>query len=109
MIFQCTHIHTHNLMVYLKVGKLKGLSHTLALTMECSKKALCLLEIIYAKLVACEIQNMRCEFCCGCKVREQDCLIMDEYEAWQVYGSDAIEVVNNQHSIWYELLTLSKS
>ncbi len=64
-------------MVCLKVEKIKALSHTLALTMECSKKVLRLLEIIYAKSVACEIQNMPCEFCCGCKVREQDCLIND--------------------------------
>ncbi len=53
------------------------------------------MEIIYAKSVACEIQNIRREFCCGCKVREQDCLMMNEHETWQMYRLNAIEVVNN--------------
>ena len=55
-----------------------------------SSKVLRLLEIIYAKHVVHEIQNMRREFCCGCKKREQDCLMMDEHETWQMYGLEAI-------------------
>jgi hypothetical protein len=69
-----------------------------------SSKVLRLLEIIYAKHVVHEIQNMRREFCCGCKKREQDCLMMDEHETWQMYGLEAIEIIKNQCSIWHEFV-----
>ena len=69
-----------------------------------SSKVLRLLEIIYAKHVAREIQNRCCEFCCGCKIREQDCFMMDEHETWQMYGLEAIEIIKNQCSIWHEFV-----
>ncbi len=55
-----------------------------AFAMNKSSEVLCLLEIIYAKHVVREIQNMRCEFSCGCKIRDQDCLMMDEHETSQI-------------------------
>ena len=69
-----------------------------------SSDMLRLLEIIYAKHVVCKIQNMHREFCCGCKIREQDCLMMDEHETWQMYGLEAIEIIKNQCSIWHEFV-----
>ncbi len=47
---------------------------------------------------------MRREFCCGCKIREQDCLMMDEHETWQMYWLEAIEIIKNQCSIWHEFV-----
>jgi hypothetical protein len=49
---------------------------------------------------------MRREFCCGCRVREQDCLMMDEYETWQMYGIDAIEKIKNDCQIWHEFVSV---
>ena len=71
-------------------------------------KCLKLLEVIYAKNVACEVQKIRNERCCGCKVYEQDCLMMDEHETWQMHGLNAIEQVNNTSSTWNEFMDAIK-
>ena len=71
-------------------------------------KCLKLLEVIYAKNVACEVQKIRNERCCGCKVYEQDCLMMDEHETWQMHGLNAIEQVNNTSSTWNEFMAAIK-
>lgn len=67
-----------------------------------------LLEVIYAKAVACEVQNIRREVCCGCKVRQQDCLMMTELEGWRMHGLAAIEQVNNKRSVWQEFLEVTR-
>ena len=67
-----------------------------------------LLEVIYAKNVACEVQKIRNERCCGCKVYEQDCLMMDEHETWQMHGFNAIEHANNTSYIWNEFMAAIK-
>ena len=67
-----------------------------------------LLEVIYAKTVACEVQKIRNERCCGCKVYEQDCLMMDEHETWEMHGLNAIEQANNTSSTWNEFLAAIK-
>ena len=71
-------------------------------------KCLKLLEVIYARNVACEVQEIRNERCCGCKVYEQDCLMMDEHETWQMHGLNAIEQVNNTSSTWNEFMAAIK-
>ena len=54
------------------------------------ERSLQLLEIIYANAVAHEIEILRCEICCGCKVYEQDCLMMTEQEGWDMHGLTAM-------------------
>ena len=71
-------------------------------------KCLKLLEVIYAKHVACEVQKIRNERCCGCKVYEQDCLMMDEHDTWQMHGLNAIEQTNNTSSTWNEFMAAIK-
>ena len=51
------------------------------------ERALQLLEIIYASAVAHEIQNLRRDICCGCKIYTQDCLMMTEEEGWNMMES----------------------
>jgi hypothetical protein len=69
-------------------------------------KALRLLEILYARHVAIGVQDKRSVFCCGCKVIEQDCLMMDEHETWQMYGIDTIEKIRNDCQIWDEFVKI---
>ena len=71
-------------------------------------KCLKFLEVIYAKNVACEVQKIRNERCCGCEVYEQDCLMMDEHETWQMHGLNAIEQANNTSSTWNEFMAVIK-
>ena len=40
------------------------------------ERALRLLDVIYANAVAHEIENLRREICCGCKIYEQYCLVI---------------------------------
>ena len=70
------------------------------------KKALRLLEILYVRHTAIRVQDMRREFCCGCKAREQDCLMMDEYETWQMYGINALGKIKNDCQIWHEFVNV---
>jgi hypothetical protein len=67
-----------------------------------------LLEVIYAKTVACKVQKIHNERCCGCKVYKQDCLMMDEHETWEIHGLNAIEQANNTSSIWNEFTAAIK-
>jgi hypothetical protein len=50
------------------------------------------MEVIYTKAVACEVQKIRNELRCGgmSKIYEKDCLMMDEYETWEMHGLNAI-------------------
>ena len=68
------------------------------------ERALRLLEIIYASTVAREIQNLRQDVCCGCKIYAQDCLMMTEEEGWDMHGLAAMECVNYSPSVWHEFL-----
>jgi hypothetical protein len=67
-----------------------------------------LLEVIYAKNVACEVQKICNERCCGCKVYEEDCLMMDEHETWEMHGLIAIEQANNTSSTWNKFMAAIK-
>ena len=68
------------------------------------ERAFRLLEIIYASAVAHEIQNLRQDVCCGCKIYAQDCLMMTEEEGWNMHGLAAMERVNRSPSAWHEFL-----
>ena len=68
------------------------------------ERALRLLEIIYAGAVAHEIQNLRQDICCGCKIYTQDCLMMTEKEGRNMHGLTAMERVNSSPSVWHEFL-----
>ena len=70
------------------------------------ERALRLLEIIYASAVAHEIQNLRQDICCSCKIYAQDCLMMTEREEWNMHGVAAIERINRSHSVWQEFLNV---
>ena len=67
------------------------------------RRALRLLDVIYANTIAREIQNLPREICCGCKTYEQDCFMMTE-ERWDMHGMTAIERVNAHHAVWHEFL-----
>ena len=69
------------------------------------RRALRLLDVIYANAIAREIQNLRREFCCDCKTYEQDCFMMTE-ERWDMHGMTAIERVNAHHAVWHEFLNV---
>ena len=68
------------------------------------ERALRLLEIIYASAVAHEIQNLRHNIWCGCKIYAQDCSMMMEEEGWKMHGLTAMERVNRSPSVWHEFL-----
>jgi hypothetical protein len=64
-------------------------------------------EYNYANAVAHEVQRLCVESCNGCQVghlsqRQHDCLVMNEYERWQMYGLQAIERVNAKRMVWCE-------
>ena len=69
------------------------------------ERALQLLEIIYANAVAHEIEILRRKICCGCKVYEQDCLMMTE-QGWDMHRLTAMERVSSYHMVWHEFLNL---
>ena len=62
-----------------------------------------LLEMIYASAVAHEIQNLRHDICCGCKIYIQGCLMMTE-EGWNMHALTTMERVNIRSSVWHEFL-----
>ena len=70
------------------------------------ERALKLLEITYANAVAHEIEILRREICCGCKVYEQDCLMKTEQEGWGMLGLTAMERVSSHHMVWHEFLNV---
>ncbi len=59
--------------------------------MNSSNKKLRLIEIICAKVLACVIDSKFNQLCCGCKEYDQDCLMLEEFERWRMYGLDAME------------------
>ena len=86
----------------------KSTANSCTLTLMMASSIFHLLAVIYAKNVACEVQKIRNERCCGCKVYEQDCLMMDEHETWQMHGFNAIEHANNTSSTWNEFMAAIK-
>ena len=57
---------------------------------------------IYAKVIAHSIERKFSLFCCGCKICDQDCLMLDEFEKWEMYGLDAIEEAGTNYAVWRE-------
>ena len=66
------------------------------------------MEVIYSNAVSREVERMRSDFCCGCKIRDQDCFMLDEYETWQMYGLNAIEQVNETDTLWSEFIEVTR-
>ncbi len=48
-----------------------------------------IVEIIYGKIIAHIDECNFNQLCCGCIEYEQDCLMLDEFEKWLMYGLDA--------------------
>ena len=65
-----------------------------------SSKPLRLLEVLVADAVSKEIQAIRDEICCGCKVYNQDCLMMTDHEAWNIHGLNALNRISHQTLVW---------
>ena len=55
-----------------------------------STKVFCLLEAIYVKAVACKVQKICNELCCGYLIYKEDCLMMNENETWDMHMVHAI-------------------
>jgi hypothetical protein len=47
-------------------------------------------------------------YCCGCKVYEQDSLMMDEHETWEMHRLNTIKQANNISSAWNKFLAAIK-
>ena len=54
------------------------------------------MEIILSDVLSKEIQRIRDEICRGCKVFNQDCLMMTELEAWTIHGLNAFDRITQQ-------------
>ena len=67
-----------------------------------------LLEIIFADGTSREIEKIRNEICCGCKVYNQDCLMMTEQEGWQIHGLKAIERISKQTQVLNRFMDVLK-
>ena len=85
----------------------KRTANSCTLTLMMASSIFHLLEVIYAKNVACKVPKIRND-CCGCKVYEQDCLMMDEHETWQMHEFNAIEHANNTSSTWNEFMAFTQ-
>lgn len=75
----------------------------------CSYNQFSLLEGIYANAVAHEVHRLCEEFRCGCKINhpgqiQHNGLMIDKYERWQMYGSQAIQQVYAKRMVWNKLL-----
>ena len=64
------------------------------------------MEIICAKVIARVVDSKFKQLCCGCKEYEQDCLMLEEFEKWRMYGPDAME--ETKHGIWLEVRNVLK-
>ena len=71
-------------------------------------KSLRLLEVILADAVSKEIQMIRNDICCGCKVYNQDCLMMTDHETWHIHGVKAIERISQQTNVWNKFVDVMK-
>ncbi len=71
-----------------------------------SNKKLRLIEIICAKVLARVIDSKFNQLCCGCKEYDQDCLMLEEFERWRMYGLDAME--ETRHTVWLEVSNVLK-
>ncbi len=71
-----------------------------------SNKKLRLIEIICAKVLARVIDSKFNQLCCGCKEYDQDCLMLEEFERWRMYGLDAME--ETRHTVWSEVSNVLK-
>ena len=54
------------------------------------------------------INVMEQTYCCGCKVYEQDSLVMDEHETWDMHRLNTIKQANNISSAWNKFLAAIK-
>ena len=61
---------------------------------------------ICAKVLAPAIKTKFDQLCCGCKEYEQDCLMLTEFEKWQIYGPDAMN--KNKHTTCLEVTNVLK-
>ena len=71
-------------------------------------KPLHLLEVFVADAVSKEIQTMRDEICCGCKVYNQDCLMTTDHEAWDIHGLNALDRISQQTLVWNKFIDVMK-
>ena len=75
----------------------------------CEIENLCnLLNAIFSEAVGHEVDKLRQEKCCGCKVnhpsqRRHECLIMSEEEGWIMHGLEAIERIIKHEIVWKQL------
>ena len=54
------------------------------------------------------INVMEQTYCCGCKVYEQDSLMMNEHETWEMHRLNTIKQANNISSAWNKFLAAIK-
>ena len=64
-----------------------------------------LLNAIFSEAVGHEVDKLRQEMCCGCKVnhpsqRRHECLILSEEEGWIMHGLEAIERIIKHEIVW---------
>jgi hypothetical protein len=64
-----------------------------------------LMDAIFSEAVSDEIEKIRKEKCCDCKVdyqnqRRHECLMLTLEESWTTYGLDAIEQVIEWGILW---------
>jgi hypothetical protein len=62
------------------------------------------MHVLYGQVIAQMIENKFNQFCCGCKIYNQDCLMMDEFEKWEMYGLDAIQ--NATQTVWEKFIRI---
>ena len=72
-----------------------------------------LLEGIYANAITFEVHRLCVQSCCGCRVnhrsqRQHDCLMMDEWEWWEMYGLQAVEQVIANGIVWQEFIEVTR-
>ena len=71
-------------------------------------KPLRLLEVLVADAVSKEIETMRDEICCGCKVYSQDSLMMTDHEAWDIHGLNALDRISQPTLVWNKFIDVMK-
>ena len=64
------------------------------------------MEVLFADGTSNEIQMIRKEICCGCKVYDQDCLMKTEQEACKIHGLEAKDRTSQHLLIWKRFQTL---
>jgi hypothetical protein len=62
------------------------------------------MHVLCGQVIAQMIENKFNQFCCGCKIYNQDCLMKDEFEKWEMYGLDAIQ--NAAQTVWEKFIRI---